>query len=89
HPHHELNPSPFTPPSPLSSLSHIYSRLLPPIPSLKPPLHPPPNQRLISILKQIKSIHNLNHYLHQTFPNKDKIIPFPHPLYKHPHPTPK
>ncbi|WP_392391760.1 citrate/2-methylcitrate synthase, partial [Staphylococcus capitis] len=23
HPHHQLNPSPFTPPCPLSSLSHI------------------------------------------------------------------
>ncbi|WP_398574598.1 citrate/2-methylcitrate synthase, partial [Staphylococcus epidermidis] len=63
HPHHQLNPSPFTPPSTLSSLSHIYSRLLPPIPSLKPPLHPGPNQRLISILKEIPTIDNLHHYL--------------------------
>ncbi|WP_313956238.1 citrate/2-methylcitrate synthase, partial [Staphylococcus epidermidis] len=63
--------------------------LLPAITSLKPPLHPPPNQLVMSILKQIATIDNLHHYLHQTFANKHKIIPFPHPLYKHPHPTPK
>ncbi|WP_313960264.1 citrate/2-methylcitrate synthase, partial [Bacillus pseudomycoides] len=53
HPHHQLNPSTFTPPLSLPTLSHLYSPITPPIGALKAPLHRRANENLMKILKEI------------------------------------
>ena len=82
HADHELNASAFTARCAVSSLSDMYSGVVAAIGSLKGPLHGGANERVMSMLKEIGSIDNVDHYLDDRFANKDKIMGFGHRVYK-------
>ncbi|MBV2114984.1 citrate synthase [Staphylococcus epidermidis] len=82
HADHELNASAFTARCAVSSLSDMYSGVVAAIGSLKGPLHGGANERVMSMLKEIGSIDNVDHYLDERFANKDKIMGFGHRVYK-------
>ncbi|MEJ7157365.1 citrate/2-methylcitrate synthase, partial [Staphylococcus capitis] len=63
HADHELNASTFTARCAVSSLSDMYSGVVAAIGSLKGPLHGGANERVMSMLKEIGSIDNVDHYV--------------------------
>src|SRR5699024_5898412 len=71
---HELNASTFTARCAVSSLSDMYSGIVAAVGSLKGPLHGGANERVISIISEVKSIDKVDEYINNKIKNKEKII---------------
>ncbi|HLR19844.1 MAG TPA: citrate synthase [Staphylococcus sp.] len=82
HADHELNASTFTARCAVSSLSDMYSGIVAAVGSLKGPLHGGANERVMSMLSEVKSIDDVDSYIDKKIENKEKIMGFGHRVYK-------
>ncbi|MGO4886534.1 citrate synthase [Anaerobacillus sp. MEB173] len=82
HADHELNASTFTARVCVATLSDLYSGVTAAIGALKGPLHGGANEAVMSMLKDIDQIENVQPYLERAFSNKQKIMGFGHRVYK-------
>ncbi|MGN4239219.1 citrate synthase [Staphylococcus equorum] len=82
HADHELNASTFTARCAVSSLSDMYSGIVAAVGSLKGPLHGGANERVMSMLSEVKSIDEVDNYIDKKIENKEKIMGFGHRVYK-------
>lgn len=82
HADHELNASTFTARCAVSSLSDMYSGIVAAVGSLKGPLHGGANERVMSMLSEVKSIDEVDDYIDNKIKNKEKIMGFGHRVYK-------
>ncbi|MBU0437947.1 citrate synthase [Staphylococcus succinus] len=82
HADHELNASTFTARCAVSSLSDMYSGIVAAVGSLKGPLHGGANERVMSMLSEVKSIDEVDAYIDNKIENKEKIMGFGHRVYK-------
>ena len=82
HADHELNASTFTARCAVSSLSDMYSGIVAAVGSLKGPLHGGANERVMSMLSEVKSIDEVDEYIDNKIKNKEKVMGFGHRVYK-------
>ncbi|MDT3959291.1 citrate synthase [Staphylococcus kloosii] len=82
HADHEFNASTFTARCAVSSLSDMYSGIVAAVGSLKGPLHGGANERVMSMLAEVKSEDEVDEYIDNKIKNKEKIMGFGHRVYK-------
>lgn len=82
HADHEFNASTFTARCAVSSLSDMYSGIVAAVGSLKGPLHGGANERVMSMLSEVKSVDEVDSYIDKKIQNKEKIMGFGHRVYK-------
>ncbi|BBK27966.1 citrate synthase [Staphylococcus arlettae] len=82
HADHEFNASTFTARCAVSSLSDMYSGIVAAVGSLKGPLHGGANERVMSMLSEVKSVDDVDSYIDKKIQNKEKIMGFGHRVYK-------
>ncbi len=82
HAEHGMNASTFSGMVTASSLSDIYSAVTSAIGTLKGPLHGGANERVMSMLDEIKSLEDVKPFIESALAEKRKIMGFGHRVYK-------
>ncbi len=82
HADHGLNASTFAALVVASTLSDIYFAIGSGIAALYGPLHGGANEKVVNMLKDIKTVENIQPWLEKKLSNKEKIMGFGHRVYK-------
>ncbi len=82
HADHGMNASTFSAMVTISTLSDVYSSLTAGIGTLKGPLHGGANERVLKMLREIKSVDNVKPWLDEALEERRKIMGFGHRVYR-------